>query len=455
MKPTGYPVPTRPATPDRLVDPLVGVIRRIVPATGYPELPRSYRCQVAEVGDTRQFAVWLADRIAAGTSFGDPPAARLAAAGEAVERYCGNNIPVDLPLVRADELPGPDAAVRPTELPRFSAEQHARPQFPYRPWTPDLPIRWVRGRDDDDRACWVPGSWVYLNWHQGGRRADPRINHLHYAGIACGQGPADAADRALTECLERDAMVAWWSLRLPAVPVDPWSVPVLRAAWRGCPLQVRLVALPGGFGLPVIGALIWDAERHIPAAGFSAGADPARAAAKAVQEALQVWIASRGLLAADGASFRAVRRGIFAGGAYLPYRADRRYLDDAGPAFENVRDLAAQTQLWLDRRLHPMLRRFSPAGPARDIADIPPGDLAAARRALRAAGHRVVTADVTTDDVRSTGLAVVRVLVTGLLVNSPAAYPYLGTPRLAELAATHRRIVSGRPDVTLAPPPHN
>lgn len=446
-----------PVRPDRLVDPVVGLVRRVVPVTGHPELPRSYRCRVAEVADTRQFAVWLADRIAAGTSFGDDRAAHLAAIGEAVERYCGNNIPADLPLLRAAELPAGDRVLTPAELPVFAPAQFDRPGFPYRPWSPELPIRWVRGRDEDGRPCWAPGSWVYLNWHQGRRRDDPRINHLHYAGIACGQGLTDAADRALTECLERDALVAWWTLRLPAVPVDPWSVPALRRAWRGCPLRVRLVALPGGFGLPVFGALIWDGRRHIPAAGFSAGTDPARAAAKAVQEALQVWVASRGLLDPDGASLRAVRHGIFARGAYLPFRADRRYLDSAGPEFEQVRDLAAQTQLWLDRRLHPMLHRFSPPGPLRAIGDLAgdAGGLGAARAALRAAGHRIVTVDLTTDDVRSTGLAVARVLVSGLLVNSPAAYPYLGTPRLGRLAATYGRLAGGRPDVTRVPPPHN
>ncbi len=441
---------------EHLVDLLVGVVRRVADAERLPELPRNYHCRIASVADTRQFAVWLSDRIAAGTSFGDRRQAWLAAVGEAVERYCGNNIPEDLPLASADELRRRGEAVADlTDLPRFSAEQLNAPGFPYRDPAPGEPIRWVAGHDPDGRRWWLPGSWVYLNWHQGSRRDDPRTNHLHYAGIATGTGFDDAVDRALAECLERDSVVAWWTLGLPATPIRPESLPGFGHEWAGCPLQVRLVSLPSDFGMPVIGALIWDRHRRIPAAGFSAGSSPRRAGWKAIQEALQVWIASRGLLDADGASYRALRAGIFAPRCYLPHREDRRYLDDAGEDFSRIVDLAAQTQVWLDERLHPLLTRFDGTGAAIDIDDVPPGDLATARDRLEESGHREIRVDLTTADVAETGLRVARVIVTGLLVNSPAAFPYLATPRLARIARRHRRPPPSPASVTLAPPPHN
>lgn len=441
-----------------LVDPECGVVQAISDFPRMPGLPHSFLSCVASVSDTRRFAVWLADRIAAGTSFGDRGAAWMGALGEAVERYCGNNIPEELILGSAAALraDGHDV-IAGADLPSFTGDQLAQPGFPYRPLDEDLEIRWARGTDAAGDTVLVPGSWVYLNWHQGSRRSAPRNNHLNYTGIATGAGLQDAAERALAECIERDAVVAWWLLDLPAIPVDPWSIEGFADDWAGCPFEVKVVALPSEFGVPVMGALVLDGGEGIPAAGFSSNADPARAARKAIQEALQVWIASRGLVDADGASYRAIDAGVFARRAYLPFRADRRYLDDAGKDFSLIRDLAAQTQLWLDDRLHPMLARFDGSGPPGAIDQIPGGSLEQARALLRAAGHRIVTVDLTTSDVAETELAVARVLAVGLLPNAPAAYPYLGTPRLAEVARRHGRagFVPALGSVTLAPPPHN
>lgn len=442
---------------EHLVDPVCGVVRRITDFPRLPGLPDRFISCVASVADTRQFAIWLSDRIAAGTSFTDHREAWMGALGEAVERYCGNNIPATLQrssqtALRSDGTPHLGAE----ELAGFLPEQLALPGFPYRAMTPDLDLLWARGVDQNGAPCLVPGSWVYLNWHQGPRRGEPRTNHLNYAGIATGQGLPDAADRALAECLERDAVVSWWLLGLRATAVDPFSIGGFEADWAGCPFQLRLVSLPSTFGMPVFGALVFDTDNGIPAAGFSAGEDPTRAGRKAIAEALQVWIASSGLTHPEGASYRAVAGGLFSARAYLPHRPGRNYLDDAGLRFENIRDLAAQTQLWLDTRLHPLLSRFDGDGTAPvDIHQLTPGSLPLSRQTLTNAGHRTVTVDLTTADIAETGLAVARVLVGGLLPNAPAAYPYLSTPRLTRLAADHALPVPTLGTVTLAPPPHN
>ncbi|AZI58969.1 hypothetical protein EH165_13265 [Nakamurella antarctica] len=442
-----------------LVDPICGVVKRISDFPAMTGLPRNFVSCVASVSDTRQFAVWLADRISAGTSFGDRRAAWMAALGEGVERYCGNNIPLDLERGTAAALRAAGHhVVGAGQLASFSVEQHQQPGFAYQRFTDTMEVLWARGFSPEREPVLVPGSWVYLNWHQGSRRNEPRTNHLNYAGIATGAGLADAAERALAECIERDAVVAWWLLGLPAISVDPFSIEGFRDDWAGCPFQVTLVSLPSEFGLPVLGALIFDNDAKIPAAGFSSHPDPQHAGRKAIQEALQVWIATSGLTAADGASFQAVAAGAFSPKSYLPYRADRRYLDDVGENFCNIKDLAAQTQLWLDDRLHPMLERFRGDGrrPV-DIASLPPGDTQEFQEALHRDNFHPVTIDLTTADVAQTPLAVARVIVPGLLPNAPAAYPYLGTQRLTEIALSHGR--SGfRPklaNVTLTPPPHN
>lgn len=424
---------------NRLVDPVCGLIRRI---TKYPHLdgmPDAYQCLIAEVSDTRRIGVWLADQVAAGTSFHDDPTP--AAIGEAVERYCGNNIPLGLRRAAATELDDPL-----TDLPAFSAGQYARQGFPYRPWRPDDRILWAEGVDQRGDAVPVPGSWTYLNWHQAPRGDEPRHHHLNYAGIACGEGLADASRRALLEVIERDAVTLWWGLGLPARGISVASVPGLERAWTGSRLELRLVEVPCEFGIPVVAALAFDPVHRIAAAGFACRTDPVEACSKAAQEAVQVWIAACGLLDEDGVAFEAMRRGVLSRRAYLPWRADRRYLDDAGADFAQVRDLAAQAQVWLDDRLHPLLDRF--AEPERPVSELEQGGDPV--EALDRAGHRVVTVDLTTADVAETPLRVARVAVSGLLPNTPAAYPYLGSPRWQRTADRHG--VSGQ--ITLTPPPH-
>ncbi|MFI6520331.1 YcaO-like family protein [Spirillospora sp. NPDC050679] len=434
---------------NRLVDPVCGVIRRVAPYPRLPGMPDAYRCMIADVADTRRIGVWLADRIAAGTSFGDDEAARRGAIGEAVERYCGNNVPDGLPRFAAAGLAARGVPhLGPGDLPGHSPDQYARDRFPYRRWDPDEPVLWAEGAAADGTPVLVPGSWTYLNWHQGPRRREPRHHHLNYAGIACGQGLADASARALSEVVERDAVTLWWGLGLPARGISAASVPGLLDAWRGSDLALHLVEVPNDFGTPVIAALAFDARREIAAAGFACRADPAQACHKAAQEAVQVWIAALGLLERDGAAFDAMARGVLARHSYLPYRADRRYLDSAGEDFRAVRDLAAQAQVWLDRRLHPLLDRFTAPASVVDVGEVPAGgDLTAA---LAATGRRVVTVDLTTSDIAETGLAVARVAVDELLPNGPAAYPLLGSQRWAEVAARHG--VDGT--ITLAPIPH-
>jgi ribosomal protein S12 methylthiotransferase accessory factor len=55
---------------------------------------------------------------------------------------------------------------------------------------------------------------------------------------------------------------------------------------------------------------------------------------------------------------------------------------------------------------------------------------------LQAAGLRAVSVDLTSPDVASAGLRVVRVLVPGLYSNAPAAFPLLGGRRLYDVPLT-------------------
>lgn len=427
---------TAPLTVDDLVDPDFGLVTGLHPVERLAGLPPAYVGITAEVADSRVHGNWPSDRVSLGTTFGDPAGARIAAIGEAVERYCGNYVPEGLLRGSARELAAAGhRLLGPGDLRFFADWQHDRPGFPFARFTDDLEIAWVEGRGDHGGPVLVPASWAHLNWRTGARRGEPFLHPVNYAGIATGQDVADATRRGLLELVERDALSLWWHLGLPAPRIDPATVPGLDEHLAGSRLEVHLVALPSWFGVPVVAALVVDPVTGIAAGGFSAKLDPAETALKAVLEAIHSWVFTQGLLDADGWVFAAIEAGILSAGLYLPHRPERDYLAVAGEQYAAVRDLGAQAQVWLDpevqRRLLP---RFTAPGTTVGLDALPVGTEAGLRAALAAAGHEVVVCDLTTPDIALTPLRVVRVCARGLVPNAPAAFPYYGLPRWTEVA---------------------
>jgi ribosomal protein S12 methylthiotransferase accessory factor len=452
---------------EALVDPVCGIVRKVKPVEHPAGAPPRYTALTAEIADARKLGLWPADRVSLGTTFGDPEGARIAAIAEGIERYCGNRVPPpghpDAPLrATAAELTGKSLRLYgPDELPAYADWQYAREKFPYRPLTPETPSLWTRGEErllGGERAeVWAPVALTHLNWRQGELRSLPRTHHLNYAGIATGQGLDDAIERALLEIVERDALELWWHLDGPTRGIDPASVPGLTDDLAGSGLDVHLAEMPSEFA-PCMAALVHDPRLGLYAAGFACKYDPAEAARKAVLEAVHTWVFTQGLTDPDGWVFQAVEAGLLARGLYLDHRADGRYLDACGEQFEHVRDLGAHVQVWLDERMALEARRFSePAHGTVSIETVEPGSRDRLEHALHDGGHRIMTFDLTTEDVAETPLRVARVLVSDLLPNAPAAFGYFGCPRLADAAVARgwRTTAPRTPeDFTLAPPPH-
>ncbi|MGW3472710.1 CocE/NonD family hydrolase [Saccharopolyspora sp. NPDC000995] len=454
-------VASMPATPtmpvESLIDPVTGIVRRLVDVAPVDGAPPRYIGVTAEIADARRLGAWPADRVSLGTTFGDPGGARTAALGEAVERYCGNRVAPGLPRATAADLRG-ERMFGPGDLPFFAPWQHEASRWPYRPFTDDLAVEWVKGAEDGE-PCWLPASWVHLNYHSGERRREPRLHHLNYAGIATGTDERDAFRRGLLELLERDALELWWHLGGPSRGIDIDSVPGLAAELAGSRLRVHLVELPTEHPAACVAAVVVDPVTGIVGGGGAARFDPVEACTKAVLEAVHTWVFTLGLVDPGGWVFEAIRAGILAEGLYLPFREDRRYLDDSGTCFGRVRDLGAQVQVWLDERVQErLLPRFTRPQQAIGVDDLPRGDLVSLLSSLRGAGCRIAHSDLTTADVAHTPLRVVRVCATGLVPNAPAAFRYWGLPRWREVIqergwAAGADPLGGPAGLVIEPPP--
>ena len=237
-----------------------------------------------------------------------------------------------------------------------------------------------------------------------------------------------------------------WRLEPPS-----WLARLARGP-HGC-LNTRFCRFPNDVGLEVVGALVVDEVLGYLSLGTACRPDALDAAVKALAEAAHVQMVMHEL---DDPHSAIARLGDRPESPLKPWRADRDYRHAYRADWRDATDPGCHMQAFLDpvlvAQLVTELESWPAGGQISGCEPMPPCDparlVAETARALARHGVEVVSVDVTTDDVRSAGLYVVRLLAPGLYSNAPAAFPFLGGARLRQ--AQH---VSGRP-MRLGPLPH-
>lgn len=435
----------------KMVGHRTGIVSRVETYPVPAQLPAALRLFASTIADSTRFGPWRSDPSGMGAVLWDAEAAIAAAIGEAAERYCGKLVPPGLIEASYQELrAGGQRAVSPDRLALYSSEQYATPGFPFVPFTPDLPVRWVRGRDVLDREpVWVPASVVWTSYFEAGRtRAEARTNGTIYAGIAAGPSRPRAEWSALCELIERDAMTLTWTSGAAGHRLDPpdWLARLARGPTGT--LRTLFCGFPNELGLPVVGALMLDQHDGYLTFGTSCRPDPLDAMCKAVAEAAHIQVVMREL---DDPASAIAQLGDLPASPLKPWRQARDYLSAYRADWRDAIDPGCHMQAHLDPRLaHQLLTEIaswpwdpSPGvnrlsggavtGTGNGLAPSPGEMLAHAARQLARLGISVYSVDVTTDDVRSAGLHVVRLVAPGLYSNGPAAFPFLGGDRLHQL----------------------
>jgi ribosomal protein S12 methylthiotransferase accessory factor len=423
------------------VDDRTGIVNRLEHVRLHPSVPSQFRMIQTVACDVRQVSYRVNNRLNHGSSFFSDRVARAAAIGECIERYCGNWIDPDA-LVRAsyDELIGKgDRAIDPLELVLFSPSQYAAPGFPFVPFTRDLPVQWIRGRSLSlDRDVWLPASLVYFSYQLGPCAFEPRTNFPAYAGVAAGADWDAAVTSALEELIERDTTMIWWlnAHPLPRVRLTP----DLEAMWAGQPSELGqrawLIHLENEFDVPVMAGVLENVRDGLFAVGFAARPDPVQAGLKAWAEALALQETERAMDDPASAYWTTAAK-LVEDDRVKPHRPDRRYLDSYRADFHDVTSLMAQLQVTLDPRAREVARPCVDVDEARPLSSVPrlaDRTSTAYRERLERRGFEVFAVDLTTSDVAATDVKVARVIVPGLVPNTPAAFQPLGRGRVQHAA---------------------
>lgn len=400
MKSAQRPRPHLSEIADCLIDPCLGILHDV------EEAPRQ-----AGDPDFFYFSAGLCDAgVLSGRPFfkdaiGGGASARreialAKAIGEAVERYCPAFYNLeDCPLETLESATFP--CVTPGEFALYSPAQYAEPGFPYAPFGAG-PVRWTPMTDlMTGEACYVPAALVFVPYIHDAEMGEKAFAPQISTGLATHTVPAQAAVSAVCEIIERDAFTITWQAMLarPHIRTETLSPRnrdlVGRFDRPGS--SVTLLDLTMDHGVPAILAVLRSDAEEAPALVFAAAAhlDPEEAIRKSLEElALTGWF-SRGIRAELSAF---VPDPDWSNIVSLKHHAHVYYQQaNAGLAeflFQSRRRIAFDE-----------IENVSSGDPERDLRILV--------QKVAALGHRILLADVATDDVRQLGLCVVRAVIPG------------------------------------------
>jgi oxazoline/thiazoline synthase len=219
-------------------------------------------------------------------------------------------------MVRATARDLAGSAVRPQQLLLISEAQYAGRRdwnaavtadhhLPA-PFNDDAKINWVEARSLlTGDVTHVPAACCFLGYPLAQQEGFPVPDS---SGLAAGATIEDAIERALCECVERDAVAIWWYNRIqlpsPALAVPDGGIWQSYAAWLArCGRTFWLLDLSHDLALPVVAAISCDADGSDLALGFGCALCPQAAAIQAMGELVQFDVSKRNFTTAEASPY--------------------------------------------------------------------------------------------------------------------------------------------------------
>jgi ribosomal protein S12 methylthiotransferase accessory factor len=143
----------------------------------------------------------------------------LTAILEGLERYCGTYPRGKRTVIHDTFRNLSDRALNPAEVGVYSADQYAQPDFPFKPFDPDLSMNWVWGYSYmQEDPILVPEQLAYYSLGHGDSFVMEGSN-----GCALGGSLEEAIFYGIMEVVERDSFLLTWYAQLSVPRLDPYS----------------------------------------------------------------------------------------------------------------------------------------------------------------------------------------------------------------------------------------
>ena len=291
--------------------------------------------------------------------------------------------------------------------------------FPFKPATPDSPVRWSLCQGLDGQSTLIPASCVSVPYFfEAG--VEPFSHMPISTGLAAGRSVPDCIEKGMCEISERDALMIVWMNCRPSPRIPPAScigisdeLDGLLAAGMMPGTRWFLNLLTLDIDVPIVtAALINDSGLPLTSFGIAADMDPATALRGALEEALLTrLLVNRSDLTAErdeasGGDLRTLRDHLLAHAASPQLRESMRFLTDYGPEID-----------------------FSVIAANANSKDT------ASQRCIDA-GLRPIWVNLTTSDVGDLGFKVVRTVIPGAQpLDNDHNHRYVGGSRLTSVPA--------------------
>lgn len=140
----------------------------------------------------------------------------LTAILEGLERYCGIRPHGKRTVVYGSYRELQKDALHPARVGLHEMNEYAKPDFPFKPFHPDLPLNWIWGYSFlQKRPILVPEQLAYYSLGDGEGFVYETSN-----GCALGSSLEEAIFHAILEVVERDSFLLTWYARLPLRKLD-------------------------------------------------------------------------------------------------------------------------------------------------------------------------------------------------------------------------------------------
>ena len=383
-----------------LLDPEVGVLSALEEVRKEAGGPNFFHYR-ARSCDTGAFARERNFRDSGGAST-RREGAMAKAVGEAIERYSSAIFDVDaLPLCSFDAAGFPCTA--PETYALYLPEQYSQPGFPWVPFRRDVRVRWTPARDlVSGQDVHVPACRVFMPYTYYLGTGDAPIDQPISTGLACHMDWPRAALNAVCEVVERDAvMLAWQAMIAPAqLRIETLSDAnydlVQRLEHAGA--SVTIFDLTMDHGIPTVLSTLRGAMPTTPAlvVAGSSSPDPEEAVRKSLEEVAHTRRYSQ----------------------YILNHASRLIPDP--PLYESVVDQGTHLNFYVDPAnlrhagfLYQSRKRIEFDELPNLATGIPQRDLDAVVRCIASVGEQVLVADITSSEIESLGMKVVRAVIPG------------------------------------------
>jgi ribosomal protein S12 methylthiotransferase accessory factor len=384
---------------DLVYDPRVGIVAGLDPLSAEPGAPDfvHFAARTSDPsalrGERGPFTVTAAglDRAEAATR----------ATALALARYCAALYERDrLPLAAPSEATF--RCTKPGDFALYSDAQHAEPGFPFVPFAAGTPVRWASTIElATGQPVFVPAAFVRYPFRYIRSGGDLPIAPVTASGLACGESIAAATLAGLGDVVARDGIAIFWQSRTPPPQMRVDSLPDrlagIAARFDRSGDRLAILDITNNHRLPSFATVLLSDRAERPAFVFAAaaGLDPEAAIGEALLQ-----------LADTHRIAQAVRR--------------RRPPPSSANNWEDVVDWRDHLNFAADPFNRELLAFIVSSEDRRSFFDYeaaasgsPESDLESAVARVKASGHDVYAADLTSEDVGALGLAVCRVVVPG------------------------------------------